>query len=262
MGVRAVAPASLTTVFVPRADEAEGSLGVSFALADGVTVTSSQSSTTTVTVAGEQTDFEPVENVLEELGVTATVEIETDVPIGRGFGASGAATLATALSVWRLYDLDASRDGIVRAAHRAELRAGTGQGDVFVQERGGLVFNTGDGIGHRSRSDPIEYTSVGPISTPDLLEDEDALDRIGAAGRTALDRFRPDVELEDWFSVAWEFTIRSGLQTGRVTETVRSVESAGGSATMAMVGETVVASGVEGVLDTRTRLSDSGARLL
>lgn len=61
--------------------------------------------------------------------------------------ASGAATLATALASGDLFDLEAPRSAILEVAHRAELAAETGQGDVFVQDRGGLVWNTGEGVG-------------------------------------------------------------------------------------------------------------------
>lgn len=137
---------SVTTVFVPRATE-DGSLGVSFATEDGVTVTVSSADRTRITLDGTETAFEPVEILLEDLGVTATVDIEAAIPVGRGFGASGAATLATALASGDLFDLEASRSALLEVAHRAELADETGQGDVFVQDRGGLVWNTGEGVG-------------------------------------------------------------------------------------------------------------------
>lgn len=66
--------------------------------------------------------------------------------IGSGFGVSGAATLATALAANEAFSLEWTREELVEAAHVAEVEAGTGLGDVFVQARGGLVWNVGDGI--------------------------------------------------------------------------------------------------------------------
>ena len=56
---------------------------------------------TTVSLDGESTEFEPVEGVLQRLDVFAEVSLTASVPVGYGFGASGAATLATALAAKR-----------------------------------------------------------------------------------------------------------------------------------------------------------------
>jgi pantoate kinase len=257
----AVAPGSVTTVFVPQDDPDAGSLGVSFATADGVTATVEAAGETTVRLGGEPTSFEPVEGVLDRLGVTASVSLDTDVPVGRGFGASGAATLATALAADDEYGLGYDRDGLVTAAHRAEVAAGTGLGDVFVQARGGLVWNTGDGVGRAERRDRIEYASYGGVSTASVLGDERTMRTVVSAGRDALADFDPTAPLDEWFARSWSFASATGLATDRVTDAVARVRAAGGSGTMAMVGETVLAAGASGVFDDETRVAPEGARL-
>lgn len=257
----ATAPGSVTTVFVPRSGD-EGSLGVSFAIEDGVTVTVEPAPEMEITLDGEPTQFEPVEELLAALGQQAHVDIETSIPVGRGFGASGAATLATALAARAVFDLEATREDLVMAAHQAELAAGTGQGDVFVQAQGGMVWNTGDGIGRRERTDTLSYTTFEGIDTPDVLGDEETLARITEAGRTALDSFDPADPLAEWFPLAWEFAVETGLATERVSRTVETVRKAGGAATMAMVGETVLATGAEDVLDTQTAITPEAAKLV
>jgi pantoate kinase len=260
MSTTAWSPGSVTTVFVPRAD-AEGSLGVSFAVADGVTATLEPATATEITLDGDPTSFEPVEGLLDSLECSARVHLESAIPVGRGFGASGAATLATALAAGEAFDLAARRSELVNAAHRAELAAGTGQGDVFVQDSGGLVYNTGEGIGRRERSDPIAYAAFEGIETAGVLGDEQALERITAAGQTALEAFDPEAPLDEWFPVAWDFAQRTGLVTEDVSEAVREVSAAGGAGTMAMVGETVIATGDSDVLDRRTAITPRGARV-
>ena len=261
MGVRAYAPGSVTTVFVPRPANSDGSLGVSFAIEDGVTVTVSDASRTAVTLDGRSTDFEPVERLLDTWSIAATVEIESEIPVGKGFGASGAATLATALAADREFALGESRETLLQAAHEAELAAGTGQGDVFVQDRGGMVWNTGDGVGRLERTDPLEYAAFDGISTAGVLGDGDATSQIADAGSDALGTFDPETPLVDWFATSWEFATATGLVTERVQEAVSAVESAGGAGTMAMIGETVVAAGVDGVLEERTAITPDGARV-
>lgn len=260
MPLSAWAPGSVTTVFVPRSDP-EGSLGVSFAVADGVRATVEPATSIEITLDGDATAFEPVETLLQDVGVTARVDLEAEVPVGRGFGASGAATLATGLAAGERFALDATREDIVAAAHQAELAAGTGQGDVFVQARGGLVYNTGDGIGRVDRTDPISYTAFEGIDTAGVLGDEAALERITRAGRTALDGFEPETSLDEWFRVSWDFASETGLVTSPVAEAVERVHDTGGAATMAMVGETVIATGGEDVLDGRTAITPEAASI-
>ncbi|RDI72073.1 GHMP family kinase ATP-binding protein [Halopelagius longus] len=262
MTERAYAPGSVTVVFVPQDDPEAGSLGVSFAVEDGVTATVEAAAETVVRLDGDRTDFEPVERLLSTLDVSAAVELDAAVPVGRGFGASGAATLATALAANEAFGLDRSRESSVRAAHRAEVAAGTGLGDVFVQDRGGVVWNTGDGV---ERAEPggetVEYASYGGISTASVLGDEEAIAAVAAAGREALSSFDPDAPLPELFESAWRFADESGLPTDAVRDTVADVAAAGGAATMAMVGETVLAVGAPGVLPNRTRLTGAGAKL-
>lgn len=258
----AYAPGSVTTVFVPRSDPAEGSLGVSFAVEDGVRATVEPADETTVRLDGSTTAFEPVAGVLDRLGVTAAVSLSADAPVGRGFGASGAATLATALAAVAEFGLDADREDALEAAHRAEVTAGTGLGDVFVQDVGGFVWNTGDGRDRTERTDRIEYSSMGDIATRDVLDDESAVANVADAGTETLSAFHPGDSLQAWFEASWAFAQRTELPTASVERTVERVVDAGGAATMAMVGETVLATGVDGVLDSETRVTNEGARVL
>lgn len=260
MSVTAWAPGSVTTVFVPRASE-EGSLGVSFAIEDGVTVTVSPREQTWIALDGMETAFEPIAILLEDLELTAHVDIESSIPVGRGFGASGAATLATALASGELFDLDRSRAALLQAAHRAELAAETGQGDVFVQDRGGLVWNTGDGVGRRERTDPIAYSAFEGIPTAEVLTDQETLATVSRAGTRALADFDPEMPLEDWFATSREFAEATGLVTEQVSRAIERVQEDGGAATMAMVGETVIATGGSGALDHLTAITPKGARV-
>jgi pantoate kinase len=257
MTTTAHAPGSVTTVFVPQGEAS--SLGVSFATADGVTATVAPAGETTVVLDGEAATVEPVAGVLDRLDCTARVTLETAVPIGRGFGVSGAATLATALAANEEFGLRMGRGELVEAAHRAEVAAGTGLGDVFVQERGGLVWNAGNGVERVARDDVIAYESYRSIATEEVLADEAALERVRTAGHDALASFGPGLPLADLLDLSWSFAERTGLATEQVTESVETVWDAGGAATMAMIGETVVAAGAPSVLENQTRITPEGA---
>jgi pantoate kinase len=261
------APGSVTVVFAPAGTD--GSRGISVTTADGVRARVRPAAETVITLDGDGTEFEPVAGVLERLGVTARVDLTAETPVGAGFGASGAATLATALAANTVCSLDCDRSTLVETAHRAEVAAGTGLGDVFVQARGGVVYDTGDGrtrrsvtAGSEADGPTVEYVSQGGIPTASVLDDEAALDRIRAAAEDAFDAFDPAMSASELFELGWGFATETGLVTDRVREAVDSVETAGGVATMAMVGETVVATGTDGVLPRRTRLTDRGVRLV
>ncbi len=260
MSATAFAPGSVTTVFVPQ--DGDASLGVSFATADGVTATVEPASAPTVVLDGRRAEVEPVSGVLRRLGApAATVRLDTDLPIGCGFGVSGAATLSTALAANAQFRLNQSREDLLEAAHRAEVAAGTGLGDVFIQDRGGLVWNVGEGLRHAERTARIEYASFGEMATAEVLGDAAAMERVGKAGRQALSALDLPGSLVTLFDVSWAFADHTALATERVTETVRRVQEAGGAATMAMIGETVVAAGAKDVLDNHTKIAASGATL-
>jgi pantoate kinase len=257
----ASAPGSVTSIFVPPQSPQDGSLGVSFAIEDGVDAVVAPSAEMSVVLNEEPTSFEPVEGVIRQLEVSAAVSLIASVPVGYGFGASGAATLATALAADEAFDLGRGREELLEAAHRAEVEAGTGLGDVFIQDRGGLIWNTGDGLQRSELSADLEYTAVDGIATSTVLDDEQTLERVRECGQEGLSRFSPEMSLQELLGLSWEFVQRSGLATDRVSEEVQRVERDGGAASMAMLGETVIATGRQDILERATRISNEGARM-
>ena len=260
--MQAFAPGSVTTVFAPPDGDGDRSRGGSVAIRDGVVVEVEEAGDPVVTVDGEETSFEPVSLVAERLDATLAVDVRPDVPIGCGFGASGAATLATALAANERLGLGRSREALLQAAHAAEVEAGTGLGDVFVQERGGIVFGADDGIRRIESDEHLDYSSFGGIPTSDVLGDSAAMERIREAGLRAFARLPPEPSLSVLVGGSWTFARETGLVTERVAREVERVHEAGGEATMAMLGETVVATGADGVLPNRTRVCSSGAHVL
>lgn len=261
--MRAHAPGSLTGLYAPPpADEpAAPSRGASIAIADGVTVEISAAAETGVAIDGELVSFEPVERVLNELGATATASVELGVPLGHGFGASGAATLAAALAANGQFDLGYARDELVAAAHRAELAAGTGQGDVFVQARGGFLWSEGTITG-REVDTAIEWASTGSISTAAVLDDEQFLATARRVGASHLGALGDRPTIREFLERSRAYLDETGLATPFAEREIERVEAAGGVATMALFGNTVFATDVEGVLPHRTHIANRGAQVL
>lgn len=262
--MRAFAPGSVTGIFAPpeAAEPRTRSRGASFATEAGVIAEVLPARTTTVSLDGEPTEFDPVVRVLDRLGVNAAVSLDRSIPIGAGFGASGAATLATALAANAEFELGRDRDELLTDAHEAEVAAGTGLGDVFIQEAGGLRWSTGDGMESTTPVERVEYVSYGSIPTNEVLGDQAALDHIREIGLRALDGLPSTPTMREFTSQAWSFARETGLVTDRVRETIERVEASGGIASMSMLGETVFAVGVRNELPDVTAVDGEGARLL
>lgn len=273
--MKAYAPGSVTGLYAPSDREDGRSRGVSFATEDGVAVDVTDAPTTRVAVNGVSGSFEPVERLLSEFGVTAAVEVDADAPIGCGFGTSGAATLATALAANATFDLGLDRSTLLGAAHRAEVAAGTGQGDVYIQNVGGLLWSEPDGPrdGYRldrvgydgiARIEPevtVTYASAGGIETSEMLADEEfmaAARRVGTREIDALERPPTVAALADR---SRRYARETGIATPFVERTFERVDAAGGHAGMALFGETVFAVGAGDALPERTGIDTGGARL-
>lgn len=254
------------TVFVPghvtgffTTDPAEdptkaGSRGGGIALDDGVTVTVTTSEERSVTLNDVDIEIEAVDRVLDALRTNVTVQAETPLPLGSGFGVSGAMALGTALGTNVVRDRRLSANELVTIAHGAEVQAGTGLGDVVAQARGGVPLrlepggpqdNYIDAISARGR---IEYHVIDDLSTAAVLDgDTDALTR---AGKKALARVVDEPTMGTFMRAARQFGREAALLTEEVQAVVGEVAAADGDAAMAMLGETVVALG--------TGLTDAG----
>jgi len=268
---RAFAPGHITAFFaaVERDDALEtGSRGAGFVVEDGVTVEVTPAEGTSVSLDGEETEFEAVERVLGMIDVTAHVDIETDVPVGCGFGVSGASALATGLAVNEEFSLGHEGEQVAAAAHVADALAGTGLGDVVPQFLGGVVTRVEPGapelglFGNVEHDDPeVGYTVFGELDTSEVLGNEEAMERVNKAGESALDGLLKDPSVGKVMDLSWEFALETNLATERVQEAVGEARSDGGKASMAMLGETAFGIGAD-TFESETLICDEGAEVL
>lgn len=271
-GAGAFVPGHVTGLFTVHREAdplRTGSRGAGVTLSDGVTVRVERASEPSIVVDGSGTQVASVENVLSELGVTAAVEVETDLPLGAGFGLSGGMALGTALAANEAFGLARSENDLLRTAHRGEVVAGTGLGDVVAQARGGMPIRLEpgapphgelDGIPARGR---VEYLTFGELSTPEILAERP--EAITEAGTAALEYLRERPTTERFMEAAGQFTESVGLLTPDLEAVIETVSAAGGQATMAMLGKTVFALGTDlsdaGFDPTVTSVHQAGARL-
>ena len=232
-----------------------GSRGAGVTLSHGVEVTVQQrDDRTAIELDGDAVEMPPVERVLDALGVDAHVRAKTPLPLGAGFGVSGAMALGTALAANAAFGCGRSENELTALAHVAEVQSGTGLGDVVAQARGGVPIRLDPGAPGYGRLDgvptrpDVEYVTFGELSTEDVLSGD--TDQLSAAGEDALARLVREPTLSQFMYASRRFAREADLLTDEVTEAIRAVSEAGGEASMAMLGRTVFALG--------TGLSDAG----
>ena len=279
---RAYAPGNISCVFkiIPHSDATRmHSLGMGFTVTEGVNVTISDCHETEVLFNGESINFPTVLAVVERLirntGLTGIrVDLTSPLPLGCGFGLSGAAALATAYALNEFLSLRKDTESLAMVAHVAEVENRTGLGDVCSQYHGGCLVKLKEGaplVADRLpiAEQPIYYRYFGPIQTSEVLRNPEQTLRINHAADVALNTLRTltrassSAELFNaCFAVSKQFSVESGLlRDARVIDTISQIEAEGGVASMIMLGN--------GVFSThpfagavKTRLVNNPARLV
>ena len=257
---RAYAPGNISCVFkvIPHADAARmHSLGMGFTVTEGVEVTVSEHHETVVLFNGERINFPTVYAVVNRLTENSSVvgikvDITSPLPLGCGFGLSGAASLATAYALNKLLSLGKDSETLAMIAHVAEVENRTGLGDVCSQYHGGCLVKLKEGSPLTAdrlpiAEQPIYYRYFGPIQTSEVLGNREQTIRINRAADVALSALKiltnakPSNELFNaCFAVSKQFSVESGLLSDkRVINTIASIEAAGGVASMIMLGNGV-----------------------
>jgi len=245
-----------------------GSRGAGITLTDGVEVTVTPGSG--LRLNGEVIEVLPVADVCNHLGVEAAIDATTSLPLGAGFGVSGALALGTALAANAVFDCGKSENELISLAHCAEVEAGTGLGDVVAQARGGLPIRIDPGSPSHGRLDglparpQIEYVTFGEVSTEAVLSGD--TDQLTRAGESALSQLLEWPTLDRFMTLSREFAADAELLTDEVADAIDAVDDAGGDAAMAMLGNTVFAVGdglsAAGYDPQGCRTDAGGARLV
>ena len=242
------APASLTCFFSPKLNT--GSMGVGISLRRGARVSVERSDGLEIYVNGEKWDFGTVKTVAEMLDFCGRIDIQTELPIGCGFGMSGASALSSALAI--SYAIDSSRTFFELAdiAHRAEILNRTGLGDVVTQCYGGVVVRLTPSPPSKCKVDrflwnfKLDILVMGKLSTKSVLS-EFSIEKIAEIGRRCLREFMRNPRVDNLFEQSKRFAIETGLIEidPKISDAVEAVEANGGMASMIMLGRGVFAIG-------------------
>src|SRR3989338_4592464 len=180
---KAFAPGNISCIFVIKKTKnpaKSGSLGMGFTVNKGVIVAVKKlyNNKNIIYFNNKKIDFPTVNSVIERLtDEKVIVDIKSNLPLGYGFGISGAAALATAYSLNKLLKLKKSKKELALIAHIAEVENLTGLGDIVNQYYGGFLVKYESSCKFKAVRLPIKNKAVyckhfSPIETKRVISNE------------------------------------------------------------------------------------------
>ena len=249
MKAKAFAPGNVSCIFrICRHKDPlrMGSLGVGFTTNKGITAAASLSKRTTVRFNKKRISMPTVKTALGQLSdKKIAIDFQSELPLGMGFGLSGACALSAALAVNKLLNLKKSRTELAKAAHYAEVVNHTGLGDVAGQLKGGFLIKRKQGNPLKAErlnvKEKIVYCQwFGKLDTKKVITNKAAEKRINKAGDMALKKIKRDMKLAEVIEISKTFAKESGLlRNKKVIGTIKEIENKGGKASMIMLGHAV-----------------------
>jgi pantoate kinase len=175
------------------------------------------------------------------------VEHHVEVPLGAGFGTSGAAALGLALALNETFSLGLSRIEAAQLAHVAEVECKTGLGTVIAETFGGAEIRVkpgAPGIGEirqmRVPKDTVVACLVfGPLSTRKLLSDRETRRRVNELGGKLVARLVEEPSTANFMKLSRQFAEHVGLVTKKTRNALNLVDGTNFVCSMPMFGESV-----------------------
>ena len=175
------------------------------------------------------------------------VDHEVTVPIGSGFGSSGAGALSLALALNEALKIGLSRMESAQIAHISEVKCKTGLGTVIAETFGGVEIRVAPGAPGIGEIEPIpldnDYAVVclnfGNLSTKKILSDRKMRYRINKSGKKLVDRLTANLNPTDFMALSRSFAEELGLISQRVRKVLEETDNLGVTCSMAMLGETI-----------------------
>ena len=260
MRAKAFSPAHITGFFKAELDGKEpnqlGSLGAGFSIQKGVKTTVNVRSKTehdinnyAIKVKGFNTgDIRVSEYVLNEFlldGKYFDVTHEIDVPVGYGFGCSGAVALSLAIALNDALKYGYTKTKVAQIAHKAEIKCQTGLGDVLASYHGGFEIRTksgAPGVGEVQRIIPKEKLEVmiicfNPISTKKFLKEKISL--INGLGGKMVQKLVKSQDMDEFQDMSIKFAKYIHVITPKMNKVIKDLHDNGIKCGIALFGETI-----------------------
>jgi len=233
----------------------KGSRGVGITLTLGATsnvrIEESDRVEISVEINGEPesapVSVDAIDYIIENKKIKIEVSTRLDLPYGQGFAMSAAGALSASLATCKLLGLPPSK--AVEAAHIAEIKNGTGLGDVAGIYAGGIELRDRPGIPPYGEVERIDISAdlvlavVGPvIVTRDVLTNKTHRDTISESGRRCIEAFSEDPTIDHLFALGMEFTEETMLASEEVLMAMTAAEQYG-MTSMAMLGNSIFCTG-------------------
>jgi len=260
MRAKAFSPAHITGFFKAELDGKEpnqlGSLGAGFSIQKGVKTTVNVRSKTehdinnyAIRVKGFNTgDIRVSEYVLNEFlldGKYFDVTHEIDVPVGYGFGCSGAVALSLAIALNDALKYGYTKTKVAQIAHKAEIKCQTGLGDVLASYHGGFeirIKSGAPGVGEVQKINPKEKLEVviicfNPISTKKFLKEKISL--INGLGGKMVQKLVKSQDMDEFQDMSIKFAQYIHVITPKMNKVIKDLHDNGIKCGIALFGETI-----------------------
>ena len=248
-----------------------GSYGLGFTLNEGVVVKAEMAKRTEVVFNNTPINFPTVKGVVGKLSKEKLrICIKSKLPLGCGFGLSGASALATAYAVNELLTLKRSDKELAIISHTAEVENKTGLGDVVNQFYGGFCLKLKPSSYFIIERIQINNVDVyckyfSRLSTKSIIINPKLRDKINDTADTSLNKIQQLIEkiqFKDIIKISKEFAVSSGLLKDKKSlETIKKIEANNGNASMIMLGNAIFSDKpFKGAMNLR--ISSEGAHLL
>ncbi|MBW2981043.1 hypothetical protein KY360_06525 [Candidatus Woesearchaeota archaeon] len=258
MTAKAFAPGNVSCIFRVIDNKnplKKHSLGVGFTVNKGVYVAVSFNKTNSMYFNNRKLKLPTVTSVIKKLtDKPVKVKIKSQLPLGAGFGVTGACAIATAYALGRLLKLKKNKKELAMVAHMAEVKNHTGLGDVGGQFNGGFnaKFTQGQPLKGKSlgiTDKNIYYKFFSKLETKKIINNKNKKIKVNKAGDKSLKSIKKIINnkkinkkelLKNIIEASKEFSADSGLMVDkRVKNLVKKIENKGGTASMIMLGNAV-----------------------
>lgn len=186
---------------------------------------------------------------LDKLDKEYTVKIEhsVELPIGAGFGTSGAGALSLSYALNEIFGLELSDIEVAQVAHLAEIFNKTGLGTVIAEFYGGFeirIFPGAPGIGKLIRIKigdgyRVIALNLGKIYTSKILKSSLIKERVNKYGEKFLEKLVEKPTLDNFLYQSRSFSLKLGLASERIFKLIDRLARIGVVGSVAMLGQTV-----------------------